>query len=66
MRVLIKSLEVGQEVMLANCREPSVVLERVGKNLYRVSHKGGVVEVSRNQVSVKVNGRWVRYEPVKE
>jgi hypothetical protein len=58
-KIQVANLIPGQEVALANCRDIERVISREGKNLYRVTFKGGYIVIGRSALAVRVHGRWL-------
>lgn len=61
--VKLNNLQPGQQVALANCREPASVVRREGKNLYRVQWQGREFSMPRASLAVCRDGRW-QFGPV--
>ncbi len=59
MKKILKNLFVGQEVVPVNDGTIAQVLARVAPNKYKIAWKGHEIVTNRNQLSVRVHGRWV-------
>ena len=56
--IKIRTLEVGQDVSIANCSELGKIVKRVKNGLYTVLYQGHEIDMPRTNLAVFVHGFW--------